>query len=145
MNAAARACVALLWCVAALAAPGSAAIQIRDAWVRWLPGNLPAGGYLTVINSGDRPISLTGATCEAYGSVSLHRSREQGGVANMSPVTAITVRPHATLEFAAEGYHLMLQQPKRALKPGDRIIITLTFASDAPMPVQFDVRSPDAS
>jgi periplasmic copper chaperone A len=142
---AARACMGLLWCVAALAVSGSATIQIRDAWVRWLPGNLPAGGYLTVINSGDRPISLTGATCEAYGSVSLHRSHEQGGVASMSAVTAITVRPHATLEFAAEGYHLMLQQPKAALRPGDRIIITLTFASDAPMPVQFDLRAPDAT
>jgi copper(I)-binding protein len=142
---AARVSMVLLCCVAALAASASTTIQIRDAWVRWLPGNLPAGGYLTVINSGDRPISLTGASCEAYASVSLHQSREQGGVANMSPVTAITVRPHATLEFAAEGYHLMLQQPKRTLEPGDHIIITLTFASAAPLAVQFELRSPDGS
>ena len=75
----------------------------------------------------------------------LDGSHEQGGVASMSAVTAITVRPHATLEFAAEGYHLMLQQPKAALKPGDHIIITLTFASAAPIAVQFELRSPDGS
>jgi periplasmic copper chaperone A len=33
-------------------------ISATLAWVRWLPGNLPAGGYLTLRNDGDRPATL---------------------------------------------------------------------------------------
>jgi copper(I)-binding protein len=126
------------------AAQSAAAIQIKDAWVRWLPGNLPAGAYLTLANSGDTAITLVGASSDDYGNVSLHQSVEHNGVANMSPVSAIVVKAHSTLEFASAGYHLMLQQPSRGLKPGDRIHIVLKFASGASVPAQFELRAPDA-
>jgi len=136
--------LAVLLCLTASAQDG-AAVQVRDPWVRWLPGDLPAGGYLTLVNSGDTPVKLIGASCDDYGSVSLHRSRVQGGTSEMSPVEAITVKAHSSVDFAAAGYHLMLMQPKRSLKPGSRVIITLEFASIAPIAVQFELLAPNAS
>jgi copper(I)-binding protein len=126
----------------ALGAAGSATIQVTDAWIRWLPGSLPSGGYLTVTNAGDHAVSLIAASCADYGSVSLHRSRQQGGVASMIPVNALTIPAHSTLAFEAQGYHLMLEQAKQPIKPGDRITITLQFASGPAIPVQFEVRAP---
>jgi hypothetical protein len=124
---------------------GSAALQVKDAWVRWLPGNLPAGGYVTLVNSGNQPASLVKATSQDYAEVSLHRSSNVGGTSRMTPVDQISVPPHSSLEFAAHGYHLMLSHPARTLKPGDRVTLRLNFADGTVLSVVFDLRAPDAS
>jgi copper(I)-binding protein len=135
--------IVVLFAGVALPAPPASPIQIRDCWVRWLPANLPAGGYLTLVNDSDVPVSLIGAASAAYAEVSIHRSTVQGGSTRMMPVSAITIRAHATLNFADAGYHLMLQQPKKALQPGDHVPITLKFAARAPIEAQFELRSAD--
>jgi periplasmic copper chaperone A len=136
----------LAWVSVAGRAPGAqdAPVQIRDAWVRWLPGELPAGGYLTLVNSGDRPSSLVAASCPDYAEVSLHRSSNIAGSAHMMPVHDITVAAHSTLEFAALGYHLMLTHPSKPLKPGDRVPVTLSFAGGSSLTVLFELRPPAA-
>jgi len=128
----------------ALGAQDVFALQVRDAWVRWLPGNLPAGGYITLVNTGDQPMSLIAASCPDYADVSLHRSRNVAGTSQMMPVHKITVAPHSSLAFAAHGYHLMLSHPNRTLKPGDRVPVTLSFAEVPAFTVQFELRPPDA-
>ncbi|HWW21278.1 MAG TPA: copper chaperone PCu(A)C [Steroidobacteraceae bacterium] len=145
MNALRRITFAALLGATTLAAAASSTIQITDAWIRWLPGNLPAGGYLTVINSGDHPVGLIGASSPDYARVTLHQSRQQGGVASMVPVGAVTILPHSTLAFEVKGYHFMLEQPKKPLKPGDHVIITLQFDSRSSIAVQFEVRAAAAS
>jgi len=136
---------AILLCGAAIATQRGGAILVKQAWVRWLPANLPAGGYLTLENEGSLPVTLIGASCADYGSISLHHSHQEGAVSGMTPVAAITIKAHSTLDFAAEGYHLMLLQPKRSLKPGDRISITLQFSSGEPIVAQFELRPSDAA
>jgi hypothetical protein len=136
----------LAWISVCAAARGAenAAVQITDAWVRWLPGKLPAGGYLTLVNSGDRPSSLIAASSPDYAEVSLHRSRNVGGTARMMPVQDITVAAHSTLAFAAHGYHLMLAHPSKPLQPGDRVPVTLQFAGGSSVTVLFELRPPAA-
>jgi periplasmic copper chaperone A len=128
-------------------APGAqsaSAVQVRDAWVRWLPGNLPAAGYVTLVNTSDQPMKLVAASCPDYGAVSLHRSRNVAGTSRMEPVDQITIAAHASLQFAAEGYHLMLERPQKALQPGDRVAVTLSFAGGAALTAPFELRRPDA-
>jgi hypothetical protein len=137
--------LATLIAVAAHASDRVAAVKVREAWVRWLPGKLPAGGYLTLVNDGDQPVSLVAASCPDYGAVSLHRSVELGGTSRMVAVHQIAVAPHSTLQFAAQGYHLMLERPSHALKPGDHVAITLRFAATPPQTVSFELRAPGAS
>lgn len=137
--------VLCLWlCAAAAGAPPEVPVQIESGWIRWLPGNLPAGGYLTLVNTGNVPITLTGAASEDYGSVSLHQSRLQGGTTQMVAVNSILLRPHTRLDFASTGYHLMLLEPKRALHPGDRIDVRLTFSAGVPLHAKLTLRAPDA-
>ena len=123
-------------------------MKIRNAWVRWLPGNLPAGlpagGYVTLVNNSDQPISLIAASSPDYALVSIHRSRTTGGISQMLPVNKITVGAHSTVEFAAQGYHLMLERPTRALRPGDRVSVTLQFAGSAAVTASLAVRGPGA-
>jgi copper(I)-binding protein len=124
---------------------GAEDLLIEQAWIRWLPANLPAGGYLTVANHGDQPVVLVGASSPDYASVGLHRSVTTGGVNDMQPVKQISVAPHSTLSFSATGYHLMLMMPVRPVAPGDRVPITLRFADGRRQVVDFEVRKPDAT
>lgn len=134
------ACMLGLMGAAAISPP----IQVRDGWVRWLPGNLPAGGYLTLINSSDQPISMISAASPDYALVSMHRSRTTAGVSQMVPVDKITVAAHSTVEFGAQGYHLMLERPTRALRPGGQVSVTLKFIGSPAVTATLAVREPGA-
>jgi len=132
--------------LSATAGPRSPAplVSIHDAWIRWLPAGVPAGGYLTLRNDGDSAAVLTGASSREYSEISLHRSVTRDGVAAMEPVTQIVIPPHQSLRFAAGGYHLMLSQPTRAILPGDQVHIEFHFSDGSSAEAAFAVRRPDA-
>jgi copper(I)-binding protein len=134
------------WVALAATAASAAAPPVRaeNAWIRWLPANLPAAGYATLVNTGDRPEVLIGASSPDYGEVSLHQNVVRDGTVEMRPVERITLDPHSSLRLAAAGYHMMLMQPNKTLKPGDRVTITLRFLSGI-LTAQFEVRPADAS
>jgi copper(I)-binding protein len=127
----------------ALHAGTAAAVRVEDAWIRWLPAGIPAGGYLTLVNDGDRPVVLVAAESPDYGEISLHVTRNQNGMSHMVSVSNIVVAPHSRLSFAAAGYHMMLMQPTVARHPGDEVPITLRFADGGSLSVKFRVRRPD--
>jgi periplasmic copper chaperone A len=116
-------------------------IQVKEAWIRWLPANVPGGGYMTLINTGAAVRVLVGASSPDYGEVSIHQSRIRNGMNEMAPVESIELKPLIAVRFAEGGYHLMLMQPKRPLEPGDRVLITLRFAQGPPVAVPFEVRA----
>src|ERR1700683_3882637 len=130
--------------VAAAQAQPPPAVVITDAWIRWLPANLPAGGYATLRNIGNAPLILTGASSSAYEDVSLHRTSSHEGMSQMQPVVQITVAAGASLKFAADGYHIMLEHPTKALQPGDHVPVTLHFSDGNSVTAQFELRRPDA-
>jgi copper(I)-binding protein len=116
-------------------------IQVKDAWIRWLPAGAPGGGYMTLVNTGTAARVLIGATSSDYGEVSMHQTRVRNGVNEMTPVASIELRPQILVRFAEGGYHLMLLQPKRPLKPGDRVLVTLRFAQGPSVEAAFEVRA----
>lgn len=137
---------ALAFTVVPVFAAGSApAVQAKDAWIRWLPRNLPAAGYVSLSNAGDKPVVLDGAASADYASTALHETRNKGGVSEMVHVDKITIPAHGTVAFQPGGYHIMLMKVKKPIKPGDRVAITLLFEGGAKLTVNFEVRNPDAS
>jgi copper(I)-binding protein len=131
---------------AGAAAPAAApTLTVANAWIRWLPAQLPAAGYATLRNLGAQPLTLIGASTPDYGAVMIHESRNRAGVEEMLPVETILVKPQAEIAFAPGGYHLMLMKPKRALQPGDRVLLTFHFAGGQSLQTQFEVRKPDGS
>lgn len=137
----ALASVALAGIPAISATPAEApTIRVDDAWIRWLPAGVPAGGYATLTNTGGKPLMLIAVSSPDYGEVSIHRSVEHQGMMEMTPVAQIAIVAHSTLNFAAAGFHLMLMQPNKSVKLGDRVPITLRFADGASLTVQFEVR-----
>jgi copper(I)-binding protein len=120
------------------------AIRVEDAWIRWLPANLPAAGYVTLVNTGDRAEVFLGASSGDFRDVSLHQSRNNAGTMEMRPVERIVIAAHSSIRLQGAGYHLMLMQPNRAFKPGDQVTMVLRFEGGT-VTAQFEVRAPDSS
>jgi copper(I)-binding protein len=120
-------------------------VTASNAWIRWLPADLPAAGYVTLRNNGNQPLTLIKASTPDYGLTMFHASRTQQGVEQMVPVDSVHVAPHSQLSFAPEGLHIMLTQPTRAIQPGDYVILTLHFANGQSLQARFEVRGADGS
>jgi len=125
---------------ASSAATAAQAVEIKEAWIRWLPGGVPLAGYATLANVSDQPVVLTSATSDAFRDLSLHQTLRSGGTVRMSPLERLSIAPHTTLDFEARGIHLMLMQPRETLDPRGQIPITLHFADGSSLGVQFQVR-----
>jgi copper(I)-binding protein len=120
------------------------AVRAADAWIRWLPGNLPSAGYITLTNQGTVSQVLVGASSADYGDVTLHRTRTTQGMSAMAPVPSITLGPGASVDFAERGYHFMLMQPHRSIRAGEQVAVTLHFSNGQSITVSFEVRGPSA-
>lgn len=131
-------------------------VKVTDAWIRWLPAGVPAGGYMTLANTGATRRQIVGASSDAYDAISFHQTvMEHGmsgmpgmpgmsgmsGMSTMKALDSIVLEPHATVRFEEGGYHLMLMRPKRALHAGDRVQILLTFSDGRTLTVPFAVRT----
>lgn len=119
-------------------------IHASHAWIRVLPGALPAGGYVTLQNDGDEPAALSGASSTRYADVMLHQSSTAGGMSRMTMVDAVTVPAHGTAVLAPAGYHLMLMQPDAPVKPGEMVQLTLKFTDGSTLATQFIARPANA-
>jgi len=72
--------------------------------------------------------------------VMIHRTIAKEGMTGMEHAPQIELLPNASLLFAPGGYHLMLLNPKRVLRAGDRVDITLEFRGGLALPVAYEVR-----
>jgi len=121
-------------------------IKASHAWIRLLPANLPAGGYVVLDNQGTSSAALLSAQSSAYGSVMLHQSTTSpAGSDTMRMLDRLHIPAHGQVALAPAGYHLMLQQATHPLKPGDKINITLNFADGSHLQVPFLIRPANAT
>lgn len=131
-----------------LAAPvharDNARVTVKHAWIRLLPGDLPAGGYATLGNPSDMAVSLVGASSPAYAHIMLHKSTVKNGVSHMAMIDKLIVPAHGQVAFAPGGYHLMLTHAVHPLKPGDVVKVTLRFANGSTLSANFLVRPANA-
>ena len=137
---------ALLALGLASAAHAGAADQVgaTHAWIRVLPGALPAGGYVTLQNRGDAPVALTGARSTVYGEVMLHHSSTEGGMSRMAMVDSLPISAHGSVVLGPGGYHLMLMKPAAPVVPGDQVKLVLQFGDGSSLPVVFSARPANA-
>ena len=83
---------------------------------------------------------LIGATSRVFSGVMIHRTMDKGGMSSMVHASQIELAANASLLFAPGGLHLMLMDPKRALRAGERVEINLEFRGGLVVPSEFEVR-----
>jgi copper(I)-binding protein len=119
-------------------------IHASHAWIRVLPGNLPASAYVTLENRGGQAVALSGASSTAYAEVMLHHSSTAGGMSRMTMVDALEIPAHGKAVLAPAGYHLMLMRARRPVKPGDTIAVLLQFTDGSTLATDFIARPANA-
>jgi copper(I)-binding protein len=130
--------LALTPITAATEEPG---VSVRDAWMREAPpGVAMMAGYMVLQNNTSRSQVLVAASSSGFETVMIHRTIVKDGMAGMVHASQIELAPNASLIFAPGGYHLMLMNPKRTLRAGERAVINLEFRGGLVIPVAYEVR-----
>lgn len=117
--------------------------QVRDGWVRLLPGGMPMhAGFGRIENACPRPVTIVAARSPVYASVELHQSRTVGGVSRMRAVPALRIPSDGAAVLEPGGLHLMLLGPRAPLQPGSRVAIEFTLEGGGVLRGEFVTRAP---
>lgn len=116
---------AIAWVSTGHAGPAKISdLRVTGAYVPQPASPDVAAAYFTVTNSGDVPAVLTGVHTDVSDMSMMH---ENTGT-TMSMLDTVTVPAHGTFAFSPGRYHIMIESPVRALKQGDHVMLTLSFA-----------------
>jgi hypothetical protein len=140
-----RTSLKLLLALAALAlsAAANAQVEAKNVWARaTVQGQLGTGAFMTL--TAKEWVRLVGAASPVAGVVEIHEMAMQGNVMRMRAVEGIDLAAGKPLELKPGGYHVMLMDLKRALKPGERIPVELRFETkdkkQFTLPLEAEVR-----
>lgn len=135
----------LLLGLISLPAMADQSLMAHAPWVREAPPMARMlAGYVTLENKTGHAIKITGANSPAFAAVEMHRSVIKNGMAEMIKQAYVTVPAHGSFSFSPGHYHLMLMHPKRALKAGDSIRMTLRTARGHTLSFEMPVRKAGA-
>ncbi len=110
--------------------------HVDAAWIRAAPpGAKMMAGYMVIHNDGKTPLRFVSAQSDAFGMVELHRSLIVNGMSTMRAAGEQTIPAGGVLHIQPGGLHLMLMQPKHALKIGDGVRFHLHFGDGSSMDV----------
>ena len=76
-----------------------------------LPGMQMTAGYLSLTNNTSQLITIARVTSPQFGSVEMHESVVEDGIARMYPLGELTILAGKTVQFEPGGKHLMLMRP----------------------------------
>ncbi|MFV1996684.1 MAG: copper chaperone PCu(A)C [Acidiferrobacterales bacterium] len=120
--------------------------EVEGPWIREAPpGMKMLSGYMRLENEKDAALNLAGATSSDFGSIDIHHTVFKDGLASMVLLQSLKIPAFSTVKFEPNGLHLMLANPKRELKAGDKVRITLKFSNSRRLKVVFPVRKSGAA
>ncbi len=107
-------------------APGVAAVDVRDAWIRAsVPGQSGTGAFMKL--SAPAGARLIGASTPAAGVAEVHEMKMDGDTMRMRAAGPIDLPARQTIELKPGGYHVMLMDLKQPLAKGSTVPLTLQF------------------
>ena len=116
-------------------------IKITDAWVNEAPPMAKTMAcYMEIHNMSDQAVMLRSITSEDFDRSEFHKTEIKNGMAHMSAVTNLSIKPHEKISFEPGKLHLMLINPKHAFKAGDKIHLTIQFTNDTKLSYEVAVK-----
>jgi len=139
-----KSCLALLLCVlSGSACARGCAPQLRDGWIRMLPGDMPMmAGFGRIENRCPTPVTIVETSSAAFTDTSLHETRIIGGISRMRPVPTLRIAPEGVAKLKPGGLHLMLMQPTARLKAGGKVAVEFRLQDGRSFLGEFELRKP---
>jgi len=100
---------------------------------RPMPGARMSAAYLSLTNNTEATIRITRVTSAQFGSVQLHESILDNGIARMRAIPALEIPAGETLTLQRGGKHLMLMRPT-----GPADVVSLQFFDDENLVLSVD-------
>ena len=124
--------LAALLTVAGLSSPalaGSGDVVVAGAWARASIGvKRPGTAYMTIRNTGEEPVTLTGLATPLAMMPEIHESRTDAqGISSMTPAGRITIAPGDSVALEPGGLHAMLMGLQAPMTEGETFPLTLLF------------------
>ena len=103
-------------------------ITISNAWIAEAPPGSPvSAAYLDFENQQPGTVKLVSIASESFNRIEVHRTRTIAGVASMKRLDTLAIPAGGTVSLCPGNSHLMLFEPVRAIKRGDRVKLVFTF------------------
>ena len=97
-------------------------ISIKHAWIAEAPPvSKVLAGYMEIENESDQAVSIISAESESFESIEFHQISYQNDLAKMQKLDQLRIPAHGELEFAVGKHHMMLFNPVKKLKAGDKV------------------------
>lgn len=118
-------------------------LEIMHPWSRaTMPKAKVAGGYLKIINHGDKADRLIKITTPLSDDAQIHEMAVIDGAMKMRHLSdGIAIPAGGTLEFKPGSYHIMFMDLKNGLKQGEKFSGTLFFEKAGKVTVDFAVEA----
>jgi copper(I)-binding protein len=128
----------------ALSAAGK--LEVHNAWVREAPPNASVmAAYFSLHNHSTKGKTLISMASPQFKRVEMHRTEQQDGMTKMVAVSRVILDSKGSVSFEPGGMHVMLMNPKKPLKAGDKIALTLFFTDESSLKISLPVKKAAAS
>tara|TARA_R110002073_G_scaffold146759_3_gene299318 strand:+ start:2170 stop:2628 length:459 start_codon:yes stop_codon:yes gene_type:complete len=133
--------MATLTAMAGLASAGPEDIVVGDPWSRASIGtSRPGVAYMTIRNTGDSAMTLTGLRTEVAAMPQVHRTAtDDSGVSSMAPAGDIEIAPAGTVALEPGSLHAMLMKLNRPLIEAESYSLILIFGDGSEVAVTVPV------
>lgn len=121
-------------------------ITIDNAWIREAPPvSKVQAAYMKIYNKSDKDISLVSATSPYFSHIEFHRTEISKGVMRMLHEKTLIIPANGEKHLQPDGTHMMLFNPRKSLKAGDKVNFTLTFSKQKEIELMLVVKNPSRS
>lgn len=119
----------LVLVVAACGAPQPPLVASDVEITRPVPGRHMSAGFLVLTSNSDEDIRITRVTSPQFGTVEMHETTIDDGIARMREMEQLVIPAHGSVTLERGGKHLMLMQARDV---GATVSLQL-FSGDAPV------------
>lgn len=120
----------------------SGAVSVNEAWVRAVPvAGMNGAAYMTLVNQGEKTLTLTAVDMGDLARVELHESVEHDGMMHMNELAGgIELPPGQPVVLKPGGLHIMLMGVSKALLPDHTVQATLRFSDGTSQTLEIPVK-----
>ncbi len=105
-------------------------IRIHNPWIREAPPNAKVlAAYMVIENHTDKPFTITGVSSVIFKKIEIHQSSVVDNMMRMEEKPTVTIKAKQKVNFEPGGIHLMLFNPRQALRQDDTVEIIFQLKS----------------